>query len=68
MHVHFTMATKNVVSWNTMIVGYAMHGQGKQSLQLFEQMQHAGTNLDRVTFIGIGCACCHVGLVDDDGW
>eukprot|EP00253_Pinus_taeda_P001176 PITA_01176 len=60
-----TMPTKNVVSWNTMIVGYAIHGQSKQALQLFERMQHAGTNPDRVTFIGILSACCHAGLVED---
>eukprot|EP01018_Ginkgo_biloba_P036678 Gb_33367 [translate_table: standard] len=58
---------RDMVSWTAMISGYAMHGCGKEALQLFEQMQHSGTNPDHVTFIGVLSACCHAGLVDD-GW
>eukprot|EP01018_Ginkgo_biloba_P024055 Gb_37632 [translate_table: standard] len=61
------MPRRNVVSWTTMIAGYAMHGYGKEALQLFEQMQHSGINPDHVTFVGVLSACCHAGLVDD-GW
>eukprot|EP01018_Ginkgo_biloba_P019600 Gb_25041 [translate_table: standard] len=61
------MSTRDIVSWNAMIVGYAMHGCGKEALKLFEQMQHSATNPDHVTFIGVLSACCHAGLVDD-GW
>eukprot|EP01018_Ginkgo_biloba_P031739 Gb_11664 [translate_table: standard] len=59
------MPRRNVVSWNAMIVGYAMHGCGKQALQLFEQMQQSATNPNHVTFVGVLSACCHAGLVDD---
>jgi pentatricopeptide repeat protein len=55
----------NVVSWNAMIAGYAMHGHGKEALQLFEQMQYSGTNPDSVTFISVLSACCHAGLVKE---
>eukprot|EP01018_Ginkgo_biloba_P034533 Gb_39697 [translate_table: standard] len=61
------MNEKNTVSWTAMIVGYAIHGCGKEALQLFEQMQQAGANPDHVTFVGVLSACCHAGLVDD-GW
>eukprot|EP01018_Ginkgo_biloba_P009799 Gb_07723 [translate_table: standard] len=61
------MPEQNVVAWNAMIVGYAMHGYGKEAIQLFEQMQHSGTKPDNVTFIAVLSACCHAGLVDD-GW
>eukprot|EP01018_Ginkgo_biloba_P008642 Gb_28779 [translate_table: standard] len=61
------MPRRNVVSWTAMIVGYAMHGWGKQALQLFKQMQHSGIKPDHVTFVGVLSACCHAGLVDD-GW
>eukprot|EP01018_Ginkgo_biloba_P009793 Gb_07725 [translate_table: standard] len=61
------MLERNVVSWNAMMVGYAMHGCGKEALQLFEQMQHSGIKPDHVSFVGILSACCHAGLVDD-GW
>jgi len=56
-----------VVSWNAMIVGYALHGHGKEALQLFEQMHYSNTKPNHVTFVGVLTACCHAGLVDD-GW
>eukprot|EP01018_Ginkgo_biloba_P031724 Gb_04381 [translate_table: standard] len=61
------MPKRNVVSWNAMITGYAMHGCGKEALKLFEQMQQSNTNPNHVTFVGLLSACCHAGLVDD-GW
>jgi pentatricopeptide repeat protein len=61
------MSRRNTVSWNAMIVGYAMHGQGKVALQFFELMQQSGQKPNYVTFIGVLSACCHAGLVDD-GW
>eukprot|EP01018_Ginkgo_biloba_P019333 Gb_33834 [translate_table: standard] len=65
--VFYRISRRNTVSWNAMIAGYAIHGCGKEALQLFEQMQHSGINPDNVTFIGVLSACCHGGLVDD-GW
>eukprot|EP01018_Ginkgo_biloba_P008463 Gb_26310 [translate_table: standard] len=61
------MPTRDVVSWNAMIAGNAIHGCGREALQLFEQMQHTGTKPDHITFIGVLSACCHGGLLDD-GW
>jgi pentatricopeptide repeat protein len=58
------MSQRTVVSWNAMIVGYAMHGCGKEALELFEQMQLSGTNPDNVTFVGVLSACCHTGQVE----
>eukprot|EP01018_Ginkgo_biloba_P032090 Gb_22770 [translate_table: standard] len=66
-HVFNKMPVRNVVSWTSMIVGYAVHGCGKEALQLFEQMRHSGTHPDHVTFLGVLSACCHAGLVDE-GW
>eukprot|EP01018_Ginkgo_biloba_P026252 Gb_14197 [translate_table: standard] len=61
------MPERVVVSWNAIIVGYAMHGYGKEAIQLFEQMQHSGSKANHVTFVGVLSACCHAGLVSD-GW
>eukprot|EP01018_Ginkgo_biloba_P032087 Gb_22769 [translate_table: standard] len=58
------MPQRDVVSWNALISGYAMHGCGKEALQLFEQMQPSGMNPNHVTFVGVLSACCHSGLVD----
>jgi pentatricopeptide repeat protein len=54
-----------VASWNMIIAGYAMHGCGKEALELFEQMQHSGTKPDTVTLLSVLSACCHAGLVDE---
>eukprot|EP01018_Ginkgo_biloba_P036819 Gb_28171 [translate_table: standard] len=61
------MPQRDVVSWNAVIAGYAMHGCDKEALELFRQMQHSRTKPDHVTFVGVLSACCHSGLVDE-GW
>eukprot|EP01018_Ginkgo_biloba_P030615 Gb_17428 [translate_table: standard] len=40
------MYKRDVVSWNTMIAGYGMHGHAKDALELFLQMQEIGMKLD----------------------
>eukprot|EP00253_Pinus_taeda_P001255 PITA_01255 len=59
------MPTGDVVIWNAMIVGYAMHGYGNEAIHLFELMQCSNAKPDFVTFLGVVSACCHAGLVDD---
>lgn len=48
---------RDVVAWNAMIAVYAQHGYGKDSLQLFEQMQQQGVMPSKVTFVSILDAC-----------
>lgn len=63
--VFYKMCRRNRVSWNVMILIYAIHGYGKDALRHFEQMQLSGMNPDQATFVGVLFACCHAGLVDD---
>ncbi|KAF5957892.1 hypothetical protein HYC85_005117 [Camellia sinensis] len=58
------IAEKDVVSWNTMIAGYARHGFGKEALMVFESMKKVGIRPDDVTMVGVLSACSHTGLVD----
>eukprot|EP01018_Ginkgo_biloba_P000317 Gb_38242 [translate_table: standard] len=58
------MHRRDIVSWTAMIAGYAMHGYGKEALEIFEQMQHSGTKPNRITLVCVLQACCHAGLVD----
>lgn len=51
------MASHNVVSWTAMISGHVAHGKGKEAVQLFFQMQQAGINPDKVTFVAVLEAC-----------
>lgn len=61
------MVCKNVVSWNTMIMGYAIHGFGRNSIQLFSQMREKGIKPNGSTFVSLLSACSISGLVDE-GW
>ncbi|XP_038990197.1 pentatricopeptide repeat-containing protein At3g53360, mitochondrial isoform X1 [Phoenix dactylifera] len=63
-HVFQRLLNRNLVSWNTMIVGLGNHGYGKNAVEIFEQMKTAGVQPDSVTFIGLLTACSHAGLVD----
>ncbi|CAN6577825.1 unnamed protein product [Malus baccata var. baccata] len=58
------IAEKDVVSWNTMIYGYARHGFGLKALTVFDSMKAVGIKPDDVTMVGVLSACSHTGLVD----
>jgi pentatricopeptide repeat protein len=60
-----TMPAHDVVSWNAMIGGYAIHGHGKEALKQFEQMREEGVQPDDTTFVCLLSACSHSGLVDE---
>lgn len=60
------MQKKDVMAWTSMILGLAMHGNGMEALYTFERMQEDATVIpDKITYIGVLCACSHVGLVDE---
>ncbi|CAN1230423.1 Pentatricopeptide repeat-containing protein At5g46460, mitochondrial [Linum grandiflorum] len=54
---------KNTVSWNSIIVGSAQHGNGIQALAFFNQMLRAGFEPDGFTFTGLLSACSHSGML-----
>ncbi|KAJ8642695.1 hypothetical protein MRB53_004443 [Persea americana] len=56
---------KTVVSWNTILVGYAQHGFGKEALGVFREIERDGIKPNDITFLGVLLACGHVGLVED---
>ncbi|CAM6044111.1 unnamed protein product [Sphagnum compactum] len=59
------MPSRDVVTWNAMIGGYAIHGHGKEALKQFEQMREEGVQPDDITFVCLLSACSHSGLVDE---
>ncbi|XP_055817681.1 pentatricopeptide repeat-containing protein ELI1, chloroplastic [Solanum dulcamara] len=61
------MRDKDVITWNSMIVGYAIHGFSLEALQLFNEMCKLGLQPTDITFIGILSACANAGLVSE-GW
>lgn len=58
------MKERNVFSYSSMIVGFAMHGRAHAAIQLFHDMLKTDIKPNHVTFIGVLTACSHVGLVD----
>ncbi|KAG8373398.1 hypothetical protein BUALT_Bualt11G0020200 [Buddleja alternifolia] len=64
-HVFDKMSHKDVVSWNAMIVGYGIHGLGREAILFFQDMQNEGQKPDEVTFIALLSACSHSGLVNE---
>ncbi|PON82667.1 DYW domain containing protein [Trema orientale] len=56
---------KDVIAWNSMIIGYAMHGFSDDALELFNGMREIGYQPTDITFIGVLSACAHAGLVSE---
>lgn len=61
------MVCKDVVSWNTIIMAYAIHGFGRTSIQFFSEMMGKGFKPNGSTFVSLLTACSIPGLFDE-GW
>lgn len=59
------MPTRTLISWTSMITSFAQHGQSRQALQLFEEMNFIGVKPNKITFVGILAACSHAGMVEE---
>ncbi|XP_024526617.1 pentatricopeptide repeat-containing protein At5g16860-like [Selaginella moellendorffii] len=55
---------RDLVTWNSMILGYAENGDGKEALKLYEQMEDEGCAPDDLTFVAALKACSS--LVDEE--
>ncbi|CAL4928915.1 unnamed protein product [Urochloa decumbens] len=61
------MPGKDVISWNTIIIGYAIHGQGRTALEMFDEMKRNGMEPNQSTFVSVLTACSISGL-EAEGW
>ncbi|XP_020584711.1 pentatricopeptide repeat-containing protein At2g22410, mitochondrial-like [Phalaenopsis equestris] len=59
------MTERDIVSWNSIIMGYAFHGNGSKAVKLFERLKRETLVPDDITFVGVLTACSHVGLVSE---
>ncbi|PKA59244.1 Pentatricopeptide repeat-containing protein [Apostasia shenzhenica] len=55
----------NLVSFNTLLSGYAMHGLRTEGLQLFNEMLQNGIKPDAISFLSVLSLCVHVGSVEE---
>ncbi|PRQ42545.1 putative tetratricopeptide-like helical domain, DYW domain-containing protein [Rosa chinensis] len=58
------MRKRDAFTWNSMIVGYGVHGRGDEAIYFFEKMMMAGVQPNSITFLGLLCGCSHQGLVE----
>ncbi|XP_024009807.1 pentatricopeptide repeat-containing protein At4g01030, mitochondrial [Eutrema salsugineum] len=65
--VFWSIENKPLASWNCMIMGYAMFGQGKEGIAVFNRMLEAGMEPDAITFTSVLSVCKNSGLVSE-GW
>ncbi|KAK9991688.1 hypothetical protein SO802_026673 [Lithocarpus litseifolius] len=59
-----SMSSHDIISWNSIICGYAHHGNGEKALEMFERMRSTDIMPNHITFVGVLSACSHAGLVD----
>lgn len=58
------MKSKNVVSWNSMILGYAQNGRDLEALDLYDEMLQKNLKPSDITFVGVLRACFHAGFLE----
>ncbi|TVU04151.1 hypothetical protein EJB05_50288, partial [Eragrostis curvula] len=54
-----------LASWNSMMQGLAVHGQWREAVALFSELESYGLNPDNVTFIAVLTAYGHSGMPDE---
>jgi pentatricopeptide repeat protein len=64
-NIFYQMVNRDVVTWNTMIHGYAFNSLGQNAIEVFENMKSAQIDPDEITFLGVLSACNHMSLLDE---
>ncbi|XP_015870288.3 putative pentatricopeptide repeat-containing protein At3g08820 [Ziziphus jujuba] len=62
------MSVKDIVTWSTMIQGYASNGLSKEALDLFFEMLKAKTKPDCYAMVGVLSACARLGALELGEW
>ncbi|KAF8389555.1 hypothetical protein HHK36_024071 [Tetracentron sinense] len=63
--VFYSIESKDVLAWNTILIGMAMHGHSEVAHQLFKEMQDGGVAPDDITIVAMLSACSHAGMVEE---
>ncbi|KAL1205912.1 Pentatricopeptide repeat-containing protein [Cardamine amara subsp. amara] len=58
------MRRRNMVTWNAMFSGLAMHGKGRMVIDMFPEMVRE-VKPDDLTFTAVLSACSHSGMVEE---
>lgn len=60
--VFYDMSSRDIVSWNSMLKAYAVHGKAETALNFFRQMDVAP---DETSFVALLSSCSHAGMVEE---
>ncbi|KAL3655929.1 hypothetical protein CASFOL_000325 [Castilleja foliolosa] len=58
------MTEHDVVSWNSMVSAYSMHGLGADALKTFEDMRKTTIAPNQLTFVSVLSACSNTGSLE----
>ncbi|XP_047153528.1 pentatricopeptide repeat-containing protein At2g36980, mitochondrial [Vigna umbellata] len=56
---------KDLVSWNSMLFAFGLHGKANEAIGLYREMVASGVKPDEVTFTGLLMTCSHLGLINE---
>ncbi|KAJ4718691.1 Pentatricopeptide repeat-containing protein [Melia azedarach] len=59
------MDKRDVVSWNSLISSYGVHGFGQKAIQIFKEMIYHGVSPSSISFVSVLGACSHAGLIEE---
>ncbi|KAK7301481.1 hypothetical protein RJT34_12346 [Clitoria ternatea] len=59
------MPERNIISYNSVILGLGLHGCASEAFRMLYKMLEQRLVPDEATFSSLLCACCHAGLVKD---
>ncbi|KAI3919294.1 hypothetical protein MKW98_030430 [Papaver atlanticum] len=62
------MEPKTVITWNSMINGFALNGNSVEAVSLLDLMYFQGLEMNEVTFLGAIQACSHLGYLEKGKW
>ena len=55
-------------AWNSIIMGYGMHGHGEKALVMFLEIEKSGVTPNDATFTRILSVCARVGMILEGWW
>ncbi|EFJ25931.1 hypothetical protein SELMODRAFT_98396 [Selaginella moellendorffii] len=64
LDVFQSMRRRDLITWSTIVSGYAWNGLGERSAQLFQFMLLEGLDPSSVTLVNVLTSCSHGGLLD----
>ncbi|KAL2938650.1 hypothetical protein RDABS01_022099 [Bienertia sinuspersici] len=60
-----SMAQPDLISWNTMIMGYTLNGRLVKAVDTFKELHRRGPLPDHISLTGVLRACSYGGFVDE---